>query len=109
MLAEAKRCYLEAIRIKPSFSIAWSNLAGIFKEEVSGRKRFAAAARETGPGGGGGSCFCVYNVFFRLSYGAGWTGEGVRIESLFSETCTEYGTNVPESTAKHDAPCSLFS
>lgn len=34
MLSEAKRCYLEAIRIKPSFSIAWSNLAGIFKEEV---------------------------------------------------------------------------
>lgn len=36
MLTEAKRCYLEAIRIKPSFSIAWSNLAGIFKEEVRG-------------------------------------------------------------------------
>lgn len=34
MLTEAKRCYLEAIRIQPSFSIAWSNLAGIFKEEV---------------------------------------------------------------------------
>ena len=34
MLAEAKRCYLEAIRIQPSFTIAWSNLAGIFKEEV---------------------------------------------------------------------------
>ncbi|CAN0503925.1 unnamed protein product, partial [Ectocarpus sp. 12 AP-2014] len=33
MLAEAKRCYLEAIRIQPSFAIAWSNLAGIFKEE----------------------------------------------------------------------------
>ncbi|CAN0308442.1 unnamed protein product, partial [Ectocarpus fasciculatus] len=32
MLAEAKRCYLEAIRIQPSFAIAWSNLAGIFKE-----------------------------------------------------------------------------
>lgn len=35
MLAEAKRCYLEAIRINPCFAIAWSNLAGIFKEEVS--------------------------------------------------------------------------
>ncbi|CAN0346546.1 unnamed protein product [Ectocarpus sp. 6 AP-2014] len=33
MLAEAKRCYLEAIRIQPFFAIAWSNLAGIVKEE----------------------------------------------------------------------------
>jgi len=29
----AKHCYLEAIRIKPEFPIAWNNLAGIFKEE----------------------------------------------------------------------------
>lgn len=34
MLTEAKQCYLEAIRIEPSFAIAWSNLAGIFKDEV---------------------------------------------------------------------------
>lgn len=27
----AKKCYLEAIRIKPDFPIAWNNLAGIFK------------------------------------------------------------------------------
>ena len=43
MLAEAKRCYLEAIRIRPTFSIAWSNLAGIFKEEVRGDVRFYTA------------------------------------------------------------------
>ena len=29
----ARRCYLEAIRLKPDFAIPWSNLAGIFKEE----------------------------------------------------------------------------
>jgi tetratricopeptide (TPR) repeat protein len=29
----AKRCYLEAIRIRPDFAIAWSNLAGVFKDE----------------------------------------------------------------------------
>jgi protein O-GlcNAc transferase len=32
-MENAKRCYLEAIRIKPDFPIAWNNLAGIFKEE----------------------------------------------------------------------------
>ena len=28
----AKRCYLEAVRINPGFAIAWSNLAGVFKD-----------------------------------------------------------------------------
>lgn len=32
-LDEAKRCYMEAIRIRPEFAIAWSNLAGIFKDQ----------------------------------------------------------------------------
>ena len=32
-LEDAKRYYLEAIRVKPDFAIAWSNLAGVFKEE----------------------------------------------------------------------------
>jgi hypothetical protein len=27
-LEEAKRCYMEAIRLRPTFAIAWSNLAG---------------------------------------------------------------------------------
>jgi protein O-GlcNAc transferase len=27
------RCYFEAIRVKPDFAIAWSNLAGVLKEE----------------------------------------------------------------------------
>jgi protein O-GlcNAc transferase len=30
---DAKKCYLEAVRISPQFAIAWSNLGGIFKEE----------------------------------------------------------------------------
>ena len=29
----AKKSYLEAIRIKSDFAIAWNNLAGIFKDE----------------------------------------------------------------------------
>lgn len=32
-LEEAKRCFLEAIRIQPSFAVAWSNLAGVFKDQ----------------------------------------------------------------------------
>ena len=32
-LTEAKKAYLEAIRLRPDFAIAWSNLGGIFKEE----------------------------------------------------------------------------
>lgn len=32
-LEAAKRCYLEAIRIKPDFAVAWSNLAGVFKDQ----------------------------------------------------------------------------
>ena len=29
----AKRSYLEAVRVQPGFAIAWSNLAGVCKEE----------------------------------------------------------------------------
>ena len=32
-LPAAKACYLEAIRLKPDFAIAWNNLAGVFKDE----------------------------------------------------------------------------
>lgn len=32
-LEGAKRCYLEAIRIKPDFAIGWNNVAGVFKDE----------------------------------------------------------------------------
>ena len=32
-LDEAKKSYLEAIRIRPDFAIAWNNLAGVFKDE----------------------------------------------------------------------------
>lgn len=29
---QAYSCYLEAVRIQPTFAIAWSNLAGLFME-----------------------------------------------------------------------------
>ena len=29
---QAYNCYLEALRIQPTFAIAWSNLAGLFME-----------------------------------------------------------------------------
>ena len=29
---QAYSCYLEALRIQPTFAIAWSNLAGLFME-----------------------------------------------------------------------------
>lgn len=29
---QAYNCYLEALRIDPTFAIAWSNLAGLFME-----------------------------------------------------------------------------
>lgn len=32
-LEGAKRCYLEAIRIRPDFAIGWNNIAGVFKDE----------------------------------------------------------------------------
>ena len=34
-IAAARQCYLEAIRLNPTFAIAWSNLAGIFKEVLT--------------------------------------------------------------------------
>ena len=32
-LEMAKRSYLEAVRVQPAFAIAWSNLAGVCKDE----------------------------------------------------------------------------
>ena len=32
-LADAKKSYLEAVRIKPDFAVAWSNLGGVFKSQ----------------------------------------------------------------------------
>lgn len=29
---QAYKCYIEALRIQPTFAIAWSNLAGLFME-----------------------------------------------------------------------------
>ena len=45
-LAEAKLCYLEALRIQPTLAVAWNNLACIFLDEgntVEALQRFSQA------------------------------------------------------------------